>query len=114
MLINNAMGAVISSIIAFSVFTRPETVGHWLALVGIGAMMVCVQILNLQANRRADASFVAPFFYLTLVWAALFDLLVFDVWPDAISIMGASIIVAGGLLMTWREMRRQTAPIARL
>ena len=28
------------------------------------------QALNLAAMRRADASFVAPFFYLTLVWAA--------------------------------------------
>lgn len=107
MLINNAMGAVLSSGVALSVLVWPQSSGHWLALIGIGVMMVLVQILNLRANRIADASFVAPFFYLTLVWAALYDLVFFDVWPDWISLTGASIIVAGGLVMTWREVHTQ-------
>ncbi len=111
MLINNTMGAVLASCVAYSVLVMPETSGHWLALVGIGVMMASVQILNLKANRLADASFVAPFYYLALVWAAVYDLVFFDVWPDWVSVTGAAIIVAGGLLMTWREIHnRQTTP----
>jgi drug/metabolite transporter (DMT)-like permease len=52
----------------------------------------------------ADVSFVAPFWYLTLVWAAVYDIAIFDVWPDAVSLTGAGVIVAGGLLLTWREV----------
>jgi len=105
MLINNGMGAVVSSVAAVPFFLWPETSAHWLALAGMGVVMVSAQILLLRANQIADVSFVVPFFYLTLVWAALFDILVFDVWPDWVSILGAAIIVFGGLLLTWREMR---------
>ena len=54
---------------------------------------------------RADASFVTPFSYITLIFATLYDLLVFDVWPDAVSITGALVILGGALLLAWREGR---------
>lgn len=104
MLINNAMGAVLASAMALAVVAWPQTPGHWVALVAMGVVMVTAQILLLNANLRADASFVAPFFYLALVWAGVYDIVIFDVWPDWVSLSGAGIIVAGGLLMTWREV----------
>ena len=57
---------------------------------------------------RADASFVTPFSYVTLIFAALYDALIFDVIPDAISIIGAIIILAGASLLAWRERRKTT------
>lgn len=105
MLINNAMGAALGVLAMLPVFQWPEGGLTWLLLVAMGSVMVTAQILYLIANRTADASFVAPFWYATLVWAALYDILVFGQWPDAISVGGAAIVVAGGLLMTWREMR---------
>ena len=112
MLINNAMGMGISALIAAPVLTWPQSPQVWAALIAIGVVMVSAQILLLTANRLADVSFVAPFFYITLVWAAFYDIAVFDLWPDAVSITGACIVVAGGLLMTWREVRagRRTLP----
>lgn len=109
MLINNVMGATIACIAAYPVWVMPEGAGLWAAMVALGAMMVTAQILYLTANLRGDASLIAPFWYVTLVWAAVYDVLVFDVWPDAVSVLGAAIIVAGGLLMTWRESRRARA-----
>lgn len=104
MLINNGMGAVLAAVVGSFYFTWPESTGLWLALVAMGFVMVTAQILLLTANRMVDASFIAPFFYLTLVWAAVYDIAVFDLWPDAVSITGAVVVVAGGLLMTWREV----------
>ena len=79
-------------------------------MLALGAMMVTAQVLYLQANLRGEASLIAPFWYMVLVWAGLYDALVFDVWPDIVSITGCVVIVAGGLLMTWREIRaRQLA-----
>ncbi|GAB4268776.1 MAG: DMT family transporter [Pararhodobacter sp.] len=111
MLINNAMGAVIGCVLAAPVFSWPQGWAVWALLVGIGCLMVTAQILLLTANRLADASFVAPFWYLTLVWAAVYDIAVFGHWPDAVSVSGAAVVVAGGLLLTWREIvarRRQS------
>lgn len=105
MLINNAMGALIGCGMAAPVFFWPQAGLVWLLLVAMGSVMVSAQVLYLMANQRADASFVAPFWYLTLVWAAGYDIAVFGLWPDAVSVIGAAIIAAGGLLMTWREMR---------
>ncbi|WP_068305154.1 DMT family transporter [Pararhodobacter sp. CCB-MM2] len=104
MLINNGMGAVLAAVVGTFFFTWPQNGAVWTALIAMGLVMVTAQILLLTANRLADASFVAPFFYLTLVWAAFYDIAVFDLWPDAVSITGAVVVMAGGLLMTWREV----------
>lgn len=55
--------------------------------------------------RRADSSFVVPFTYATLIFATLYDNLVFGAVPDGISILGAAIIITGALLLAWREAR---------
>jgi drug/metabolite transporter (DMT)-like permease len=52
---------------------------------------------------RADASFVTPFSYLTLVFAALYDAALFGVLPAPLSGLGAATIIAGAALLAWRE-----------
>ena len=59
---------------------------------------------------RADASFVAPFSYGTLIFAALYDVVFYDVIPDHVTLLGAAIIILGALLLAWREGR--TRPIS--
>ena len=59
---------------------------------------------------RADASYVAPFSYGTLIFAAAYDILFYGVIPDAVTILGASIIIAGAALLAWREARNVNAP----
>lgn len=111
LLVNNFMGAVLASLVALPFVQLPEDAAQWLALAGVGVLMVSGQGLLLLAIARADASYVAPFLYMTLVWAALFDAAVFGTLPDAFSLAGAAIVVSGGLLMAWREavLRRDLA-----
>lgn len=107
--INNAMGAIIACMAVIWVWAAP-TPAQWAALAGIGAVIGIGQALYLLALRGADASFVAPFFYLTLIWAAGFDLWVFGVLPDGVSILGALVLVGGAGLMVWRDgVRRRQA-----
>jgi len=103
LIVNNAMGVAIASVIGVWVFDWPQSAAIWAALAGVGVLMVAGQLLFLIANRLGDASYVAPFFYLMLVWAGLYDLAVFGVRPDAVSLTGAAVIVAAGILMAWRE-----------
>ncbi|MEX0318622.1 MAG: DMT family transporter [Ruegeria sp.] len=102
LLVNNAMGLAIASAAVLTVWQAP-TSGQWAALAGIGVLMACAQACFVNGMARADASFVAPFSYATLIFAALYDFAGFGVVPDAISLTGAAIILGGALILAWRE-----------
>ncbi|MEJ1993364.1 MAG: DMT family transporter [Maritimibacter sp.] len=106
LLLYNALGLVIATVAALFVWQWPSPT-QWLILAGIGLLMATAQSLYIQAMRRADASFVMPFSYATLIFAALYDFAVFDVLPDALSFIGAGIILTGGLVLAWREGRQK-------
>jgi len=110
LLVNNFMGMVIASLAVIAFFQLPEGAVQWGALIGVGVLMVSGQVLFVLAVSRVDASYVAPFFYLVLVWAALFDIAAFGVWPDWVSVTGGAIVVSGGLIMAWRESRLRPVP----
>jgi drug/metabolite transporter (DMT)-like permease len=65
--------------------------------------MACAQACFVNGMARADASFVAPVSYATLIFAAFYDFVIFNVIPDRISIIGSSIILTGALILVWRE-----------
>ncbi|WP_298936986.1 DMT family transporter [uncultured Ruegeria sp.] len=104
LLVNNAMGLAIATVAVSFVFQMP-TPAQWAALAGIGVLMACAQACFVNGMARADASFVAPISYATLIFAALYDFVIFSVIPDVISIVGSAIILAGGLILVWREAR---------
>jgi len=111
LVISNSIGVVFASIAVIWVW-QPPTAAQWGGMVALGLTMATAQFCFVNAMRRADASFVTPFTYLTLVFAALYDAVLFGVLPDAISVLGAVIIIAGGALLAWRETlaRRRGSP----
>ncbi|MGB7319355.1 MAG: DMT family transporter [Planktotalea sp.] len=108
LLVNNAIGLLIATLAVLTVWQSP-TVSQWFALAGIGICMALAQTCFLNSLARADASFVVPFSYGTLLFAALYDALIFDVIPGGISLLGAAVIIAGAALLAWREARLTTA-----
>ena len=102
LLVNNTLGVCIASVAVVSVWQVP-TPAQWGALAALGILMATAQALFVNGMARADASFVAPFSYATLVFATLYDFAVFDVIPDGISVLGSMIILAGALLLALRE-----------
>ena len=107
LIINNTVGLVLASLAVIAVW-QPPTGAQWFALVGVGLMMAAAQACFINGMARADASFVAPFSYATLIFAVLYDALFFNVLPDAISWLGAVIIIAGAVLLALREGRLKT------
>lgn len=59
------------------------------------------------AMRQGDISVVAPFRYTRLVFAMLMGAVVFAERPDALTLLGGSIIVASGLYTVVRERRHR-------
>jgi drug/metabolite transporter (DMT)-like permease len=102
--INNSIGLCIASLAVLPFWAMP-TAPQWAALAALGVLMACAQACFVNAMARADASFITPFSYLTLVFAALYDGVIFKVLPDTTSLLGAAIIIAGAALLAWREAR---------
>jgi drug/metabolite transporter (DMT)-like permease len=74
-------------------------------LIMIGIVGGIGQILLTQSYRFADASLVAPFDYMTMIWAVLIGWFVFGQWPEAEIMMGGVIVALAGLFVLWREHR---------
>ena len=107
--LNNSLGLALASLAVLFVWL-PPTPAQWAALAGLGLLMALAQACYVNAMARADASFVTPFSFLTLVFAAFFDAVVFRALPDLISVTGSAIIISGAALLAWREASLRKSP----
>jgi len=89
------------------VFVAPGPM-DWGILVAVGVLGAVSHGLLVLAYARAPASLLAPLSYTQLVWASLAGILVFGDWPDEITLLGAVIIAAGGVLTALPQRRRAT------
>ncbi len=72
-----------------------------LALIAILAF--CAMLGIIGAYRRAEAVIVAPMQYSQILWATMFGMLFFGETPDAMTLLGASVIIGSGLYILLRE-----------
>lgn len=107
LLVNNALGLCIA-MVAVSFVWQSLSVSQWMLMAGVGCAMAAAQACFVNGMARADASFVAPFSYATLIFAAGYDIIFYRVIPDAVTILGAGVIIAGALFLAWREGLRRS------
>lgn len=89
----------------------PETPSGWMLFVLVGAMGVMSHGLMVGALACAPASLLSPFLYVQMVWATLAGFLLFGDLPDVWTIVGATIVIASGLYVFYREtVRSQIKP----
>ena len=99
--INNLIAALISLFPMILFFKAPNMV-QLIELVSIAGAMVLGQFFFLNAMKGTETTFIAPFFYSTLVFVMILDLALFGVIPDIISLIGASLIILGGIFISMR------------
>jgi drug/metabolite transporter (DMT)-like permease len=80
----------------------------WIALLGLAGW--AGQHLITEAFRLAPASTVAPFEYMSIMWGACIDWVVWQTVPGARMFAGAGVVVAAGLYLMHRE-RARLAPV---
>ena len=73
-------------------------------IVGITAYYLIV-----LATRIGEMSVIAPFRYSRLVFALVIGVVAFQERPDALTLIGAAIIVVSGIYTLWREQRLRRA-----
>lgn len=72
-------------------------------LIGAGLFGGVAQILLTSSYRHAEAAFLAPFDYASILFALVIGYTFFDELPTIHTIIGSVVIVAAGVLIIWRE-----------
>ena len=81
------------------------TWNQWGILVLVGSLTSFAQWSAVSAFKLAEATFLAPFDYLRLVFSTGLGWLIFSEWPDAYTWLGAAII----FLSTFYIIRREAS-----
>jgi drug/metabolite transporter (DMT)-like permease len=65
-----------------------------------------------RALHLAPASAVAPFYYLSLVWASILGFAIWGEMPTVSLAVGSAVVVASGLFLLWRESTARQQALA--
>lgn len=84
--------------------TPPDALA-WVLLCSLGILGGLGHWLFIHAYRLAPASSIAPFLYMQLLTMVAFGYAVFGDLPDALTLVGASLIVGSGIYLVQRERR---------
>lgn len=68
-----------------------------------GLLLAAAYVMITQAMRHGEIAVVSPFRYVILLFAIVVQIVVFAVWPDALTLLGGAILVATGLYTLYRE-----------
>ncbi|ROU03016.1 DMT family transporter [Histidinibacterium lentulum] len=75
----------------------------WIWLIGCGLLGGVGQILLTASYRHADAGVLAPFTYVTMLWAVVIGYVWFGEVPTWTMLGGAALIISAGIVIVWRE-----------
>ena len=76
-----------------------------LLFIGIGIAAFLTQLLMTYALQKAPASIVSPFNYTGIVWAIIFDYIIWNAHPVFATIFGGIIITISGIYIFKREAK---------
>lgn len=89
------------------VFTGWSSISLWTLMIAFACAT-----LNLFANmgltkayQSAESSWLAPFDYTYLVFATFWGFILFNQFPDSLSLLGMGMIAGSGTYVAWRERR---------
>ena len=101
-----------AALIPAGLFLLPITGPHTLPTLSGFGLVLCASLVNAigyysitAAMRMGDVSFVTPFRYTRLVFALIIAALFFKEMPDALTLLGAFIVIGSGLFVMWRERK---------
>ena len=76
-----------------------------LLFIGIGIAAFLTQLLMTYALQKAPASIVSPFNYTGIIWAIIFDYIIWNAHPMFATIFGGIIITISGIYIFKREAK---------
>lgn len=100
------VGLILSSAVGVF-FSEPMAWSDFALVVLIMGTTCAGHGVMVYALTMAPASVLQPFNYFSLPWAIILSIVIFGHWIDPIALFGASVIVAAGLVVMWRERKRK-------
>ncbi len=104
------VGLLVTAPMAPAVWS-PMSGFEWTILVVVGFFGFAGQFLLIKAFELAEASTVAPFIYVQLLFAGLYGWWIFGERPDLQVLLGAAVVIGSGLYI-WRREIRRARPLA--
>jgi drug/metabolite transporter (DMT)-like permease len=101
------VGSVVMLPVLPFVWENPTQPVVWALLVAIGAFGALAHWLLILAHKYAQASLLAPFYYMQLFGSVVIARIVFDETPDTWTLTGGGVIIASGLYVLYREQVRK-------
>lgn len=72
-------------------------------IIGAGLIGGVAQIMITTSFRFGSASMLAPFDYVSMIFATLIGWVAFNEVPTPTILIGTALVIAGGVLIIWRE-----------
>ena len=104
-----AFGAVVLSVVVPFFWVQPDRLAVFLMVI-MGSIGALGHFCLIRALMVAEASAIAPFSYVGLVFATVWGMVIFGEYPDLFTYLGALVIAVAGIYVWHRET--QTAPTA--
>ena len=82
---------------------QPVSASSWLLILGAGVSVLIATFLSVMAMQTGEISFVSTFRYTAMLGAIGVGILIFDDWPDQLTLVGTLIIVLTGIYSFYRE-----------
>lgn len=98
-----AIGSAVMLPLVLIYWKTPDTLAQWAIMTGIGVYAWAGHELFSRAHIHAEANLLSPFGYSFILYLSLGGFLLFGTVPDAMTFLGAAVIVASGLIIWWRE-----------
>jgi drug/metabolite transporter (DMT)-like permease len=102
----SAGGTLVSAAMMLPVWVRP-TLPQVLLMAGVGVISGIAQLFMTQAYRSGETTVVAPFEYVSILWAVAIGWAVWNEAPDPSMLGGVAVLVASGLYILHREVVRR-------
>jgi len=97
------LGMSLTGIVLAPYFWVTPSLGD-LGLFALAGLFGSVGVMCLtHAFRLGPAAVISPFEYSALIWATLLGFLLWGELPDAITLVGAGIVISSGLYIIYRE-----------
>jgi len=105
-----ALFGALAIVFATTGYSEVESAQDWGLLLGMGLVGGCAVLALINAYRLARPSSLSPYEYFGIPFAFILGWLFFDEAPFAKLFPGVLLIIAGGLLIAWREHHNRNLP----
>lgn len=95
--------SVVTMSVAMSFVYVPVQIVDLGGMAFVALFSFCATLLLVFAYTTGEAALVAPMQYSQIVWALIFGALLFDEFPDNMTLIGAAVVVLSGLFIIARE-----------